>query len=89
MVVDILKKSGLELVKNENFNPFRKQIRFMELPIEEKANIIKEDKTYGRIICRCEEITEGEIIDSIKRAFGPITLDGVKRSVDLEWEDVR
>ena len=79
MVVDILKKSGLELVKNENFNPFRKQIRFMELPIEEKANLIKEDKTYGRIICRCEEITEGEIIDSIKRAFGPITLDGVKR----------
>lgn len=78
-VVQILKKSGLNLIKNEGFNPYRKQIRFMELSIEEKRDLIKKDKNYGRIICRCEEITEGEIIDAIKRSFNTISLDGVKR----------
>ncbi|MGG7212958.1 NAD(P)/FAD-dependent oxidoreductase [Clostridium nigeriense] len=78
-VVEILKNSGLNLVKNESFNPYRKQIRFMELSIEEKRELIKKNKNYGRIICRCEEITEGEIIDAIKRSFGTISLDGVKR----------
>jgi glycerol-3-phosphate dehydrogenase len=78
-VVEILKNSGLNLVKNESFNPHRKQIRFMELSIDEKRDLIKKDENYGRIICRCEEITEGEIIDSIKRSFGTISLDGVKR----------
>ncbi|MGG7144537.1 NAD(P)/FAD-dependent oxidoreductase [Clostridium nigeriense] len=78
-VAEILKNSGLNLVKKESFNPYRKQIRFMELSIEEKRELIKKDKNYGRIICRCEEITEGEIIDAIKRSFGTISLDGVKR----------
>ncbi|VYU51220.1 FAD-dependent oxidoreductase [Clostridium tertium] len=78
-IVEILKDSGLNLVKNRDFNPYRKQIRFMELPIEERSKLIKENKAYGRIVCRCEEITEGEIVDAIKRSFGNITLDGVKR----------
>lgn len=78
-VVEILKNSGFNLVENESFNLYRKQIRFMELSIEEKRDLIKKDKNYGRIICRCEEITEGEIIDAIKRSFGIISLDGVKR----------
>ncbi|GAB6169601.1 NAD(P)/FAD-dependent oxidoreductase [Clostridium carnis] len=78
-VVDILNKAGLKLVKNENFNPYRKQINFMELTSEEKGELIKKDPSYGRIICRCESITEGEIVDAIKRSFGQITLDGVKR----------
>ena len=51
----------------------------MELSNEEKAELIKKDPRYGKIICRCESITEGEIIDSIKRSFGEISLDGVKR----------
>lgn len=78
-VIEILKKSGLNLIKNESFNPYRNQIRFMELSADEKKEIIKKDKNYGRIICRCEEITEGEIIDSINRSFGNVSLDGVKR----------
>jgi len=51
----------------------------MELSSEKKAELIKKDSRYGKIICRCESITEGEIIDSIKRSFGKVTLDGVKR----------
>lgn len=78
-VVEMLKNSGLNLVENNNFNPYRKQIRFMELSADEKKEIIKENKNYGRIICRCEEITEGEIVDAINRAFGTISLDGIKR----------
>ncbi len=78
-VVEILKASGLEASKRENFIAERAQINFMELSAEEKNELIKKDKKYGRIICRCESITEGEIVDSIRRSFGRISLDGVKR----------
>ncbi|MDB2151322.1 NAD(P)/FAD-dependent oxidoreductase [Clostridium butyricum] len=78
-VVEIIKNSGLDLVENPNFNGKREQIHFMELSSEEKAELIKKDPRYGRIICRCESITEGEIVDAIKRSFDVISLDGVKR----------
>lgn len=78
-VVEILKNSGLKAGLKKNFKNTRKQINFMELSSEEKAELIKRDSRYGKIICRCESITEGEIIDSIKRSFGKISLDGVKR----------
>lgn len=78
-VVGLLEKSGLQLSKNENFNGVRKQIYFMELSMEEKMEVIKSDSRYGRIICRCENITEGEIVDNINRTLGATTLDGVKR----------
>lgn len=78
-VVKILELSGLKLTENKKFNPIRKQTWFMGLSKEEKDEIIKKDSRYGRIICRCENITEGEIIEVIKNCFGTITLDGVKR----------
>ncbi len=78
-VVEILKNSGLKTEKKNTFEKYRKQINFMELSSEEKAQIIKSDSRYGKIVCRCESITEGEIVESIKRSFGSITLDGVKR----------
>lgn len=78
-VVRILSESGLELERNLNFNGKREQVNFMELSAEEKAELIKSDSRYGRIICRCEGITEGEIIDAIHKSFGKISIDGVKR----------
>ena len=78
-VIKLLKGSGLKVEKNKDFNGCRKSVVFMELNDEEKNELIKNDSTYGRIICRCENITEGEIIDSIHRSFGNITVDGVKR----------
>ena len=79
-VVDIIKDILGELEENKDFNPKRReQIRFMELDNAKKAEIIKSDSRYGRIICRCENITEGEIIDSIKRNAGATTVDGVKK----------
>ena len=44
-----------------------------------KESLIKENPAYGNIICRCEMITEGEIIDAIHRHLGAKSLDGVKR----------
>ena len=78
-VIEILKGAGLDAEKKDGFIAERKQINFMELSQEEKGELIKKDKRYGRIICRCESITEGEIVDSIRRSFGKISLDGVKR----------
>lgn len=53
--------------------------RFRELPAAEQAKLIAENPLYGRVICRCETITEGEIVDAIKRPVGARTVDGVKR----------
>ena len=78
-VVSILENSGLKLNKKENFNPNRKQIRFMELSDDEKKELIKKRPEYGKIVCRCESITEGEILEAVKSSFGIISVDGIKR----------
>ena len=65
-VVKILLNSGLKLIKNDSFTGVRTNVRFTDLLSSEKNELIKKQPTYGRIICRCEEITEGEIIDAIK-----------------------
>ena len=78
-VIRILNEAGLDLEKNPHFNGNREQVNFMELSSEEKSELIKSDSKYGRIICRCESITEGEIVDAIHRSFGKISIDGVKR----------
>jgi len=66
--------------KNETFNPIRKGIpKFREMTNEERKKIIEEIPQYGRIVCRCEMVTEGEILEAIRRPLGAKTLDGVKR----------
>lgn len=74
----IVKKLGAVPKKVEH-KKNRPQIHFMELSNEEKAEVIKKDPRYGRIICRCESITEGEIVDVIHRMVGAKTVDGVKK----------
>jgi len=79
MVSDIVLEK-LSPEKNASFNPIRVGIRkFREMSNEERKEIIEEIPEYGKIICRCETVTEGEIIDSIRRPLGAKTLDGVKR----------
>lgn len=78
-VIDILKNAGLVLEKKENFNKYRKKVRFMDLSPDEKNELIKKDSRYGNIVCRCEQITEGEIVEAIKKSFASISLDSVKR----------
>lgn len=79
MIVDIIVEK-LNPSENERFNPIRKGIaKFREMNNEEKKKLIQQDSRYGKIICRCETVTEGEIISAIKRPLGARTLDGVKR----------
>jgi glycerol-3-phosphate dehydrogenase len=72
--------SKLQPEINENFNPKREPIKdFDEMTLEEKREIIKQRPEYGKIVCRCETVTEGEIIDAIRRPLGAKDLDGIKR----------
>lgn len=77
MVADRL---GIE--KKENPVLERKAApRPKEMSIDERNELIKSNPSYGKIVCRCEEISEGEIIDAITRPLGARSLDGVKRRV--------
>ena len=79
MVTDIVKEL-LPLEKNPDFVGTRKGIlRPDTLSLVERNKLIKEHPEYGNIICRCEMITEGEIMDAIHRPLGARSLDGVKR----------
>lgn len=65
-----------------NWNGRRKGIvKAALLPYEERVKLIEENPKYGKIVCRCEEISEGEIIDAITRTLGATSLDGLKRRV--------
>jgi glycerol-3-phosphate dehydrogenase len=75
-VVGMLADKGLELNKNENFNPTRKSIpRFRFLSDAERNELIAKDRLFGHIVCRCEHVTEGEIVEAIKR--GAKTVQGI------------
>lgn len=70
----------LNPTKNESFNPIRHGVpKFREMNNEERRELIKEDSSYGKMICRCETVTEGEILSAIRRPLGATDLDGVKR----------
>ena len=79
-VIGLLKESGMTLEKDPSFDPIRAPMHaFREGSLEEKNEIIKKDPAYGRIICRCETVTEGEILAAIRQNPKPRDLDGVKR----------
>ncbi len=72
----------LGLAENTDFIAERKGfIDPKALSLEDLAALIKEKPEYGRIVCRCEQVSEGEILDAIRRPLGARSLDGVKRRV--------
>lgn len=74
----VAEKNALQ--KKTDFNPIRRGIiKADALPFEERAKLIEKEPAYGQIICRCEMISEGEILSAIHRTLGATTLDGVKR----------
>ena len=75
-------KDMLKLTEKEDFIPTRKGIlNPAALSLEERNALIRENPAYGQIICRCESVSEGEILDAIHRPLGARSLDGVKRRV--------
>ena len=77
--VEMLRESGLELTEMWNYVDTRTHLRFKELSDEEKNEVIATNPLYGRVVCRCETITEGEIVDAINSPIKPVSLDGIKR----------
>ncbi|MDD4212246.1 MAG: NAD(P)/FAD-dependent oxidoreductase [Bacilli bacterium] len=66
--------------KKENYNPRRRRVvRLKECSLEERTKLIKENPLYGHIICRCEGVSEAEVIDCIHRHAGATTIKGVKK----------
>jgi len=78
LLVELLQNAGLFMPEKENFQPIRPAIRrFAEMTFNERKAAIEENPLYSRIICRCEAITEAEIVEAVKR--GARSLDAVKR----------
>lgn len=78
-VLDLLEGCGLTLVRKQSYSDSRELVGFSGLSYLEKATVIAKDDSYGRVICRCETITEGEIIAALRSPIPPRTIDGVKR----------
>ena len=78
-VVNMIKEK-LDLVEKKNFKKTREKIvRFAELSLEEKNKLIKENPAYGHMVCKCEFVTEGEIVEAIHRPIKALTVDAIKR----------
>ena len=81
ITIDVLSKM-MKVKKKENFNPYRKGIPDLSLMNEnDRSELIKKRPDYGVIVCRCEEISKGEIIDAINSPIPTRTIDGIKRRV--------
>lgn len=79
-VIDLLKDAGEKLVEKKNWNPIRKsRPRFRDLSMEQRKELINKNALYGRIVCRCELITEGEIVAEINSPLPVRTYDALKR----------
>lgn len=78
-LVGLMGEAGLPLEAKTDFKCERHRVRFRELPESERAAVVEANPSYGRVICRCETITEGEILDAIHSPIPPRSVDGVKR----------
>lgn len=79
-VTELLINDGFSFEENSEFNPKRESNKkFSKMSDAEKNEIIKKDPSYGRVVCRCENVTEGEILRALRTNPRPCNLDGVKR----------
>lgn len=81
MAIDFL-KNITDVKANPDFNPIRRGVPVLnEMPDEERAELIKKNPDYGVIVCRCEEISKGEILDALRSPICVPTVDGIKKRV--------
>jgi glycerol-3-phosphate dehydrogenase len=82
MAVDALEAMGMRVGENEAFDPVRPATpEAAALPEEERAALIRENPDYGVILCRCEQVSRGEILGALRRPLPCRSVDGVKRRV--------
>ena len=84
MVADIIREDcaaqGRPVGVNPTFDPHRERpVRLRDLSHEERDALIARRPEYGRIVCRCEGITEGEILDVLRAPVVPMSIDAIKR----------
>lgn len=79
MAAEMLAADGLVLELDPDFVDKREHIVFKNLSAEEKNELIRKDPRYGRVVCRCETITEGEIVAALHSPIPPRSINGVKR----------
>ena len=79
-VAELLMRDGVKLLRKGDFQEeLPEKLHFKELSPEEKAQAVRENPLYGRIICRCETVTEGEMVDALHSPIPPVSIDGIKR----------
>ena len=77
---ELLEKAGLQMEENPDFDPRRPAVpRFRELNAEQRAELIQKDPRFGRVICRCETVTEGEIVAALHSPVPACSINGIKR----------
>lgn len=79
-ITTLLREIGLKMETRVDFQPYRKSFHwFRELSLEEKDAYIKKYPAYGKMVCRCETVSEGEVLEAIRRLPKALDVDGVKR----------
>ena len=80
MAVELLRDAGEKLVEKPGWNPERPaRPHFRNLNPEQQAELVRKDPAYGRIICRCENVTEGDILAEMAGPIPVTNYDAVKR----------
>lgn len=80
ILLDDCRTNGIAVGKNESFDPnLQPKTEFRHLSREQQDELIRNNPKYGRVICRCETITEGEILDAIHSPVVPTSVDAIKR----------
>ena len=78
-IPDMVRRFGLGLQPKGNVITTREKLRFASANEDERRALITKNPSYGRIVCRCNTITEGEVLNALHSPVPPKTLDGVKR----------
>ncbi len=79
-VIELIKDAGEKLEEKPDWNPIRPpRPRFRNLSLEEQLKLVQTNPAYGRIICRCENVTEAEILQEIHAPLPASTYDAIKR----------
>lgn len=82
MALDVFREIHIKVEKNKDFNPVReKPVCVKQLSNSQRDELIKKDPDFGKIVCRCEEVSLGEIKQAVNNPLGVATVDGVKRRV--------
>lgn len=78
-LLGLLEQADFPLRPRDTFSDERQVLRFRNLSTAERRKLVAENPLYGRVICRCETITEGEIVAALHSPVPPCSIDGIKR----------